>query len=282
MYPELINTLDRLGAEPAESEAVFLEAIELARQAGDRRAEGLVEAAYAWLKQGQNDWPVVSEHSERAVALADADGDRSTRLFARYTLGRALAWLGRGNDSVDCFDQAVEIGGGDDAADLEVLGWRPYVESLSVRSAVLSVMGRPNDVLEFAERLPVFQRRLGLHCDMSSPASDRIWLCWMLGDAVRARRYTSEALQEAERFGSDRLVVYALWACSVASCLGLRWAEGDGFSSARESGSPPRAPAASGPRTSTHSRRSAGRGWKITNGVRPWRAGAWTRRAPRV
>ena len=30
VYPELINTLDRLGAEPAESEAVFREAIDLA------------------------------------------------------------------------------------------------------------------------------------------------------------------------------------------------------------------------------------------------------------
>jgi len=229
VYPELINTLDRLGADPAESEAVFREGIELARHAGDRRTEALVEAAYCWLLQGQNDWGVVIEHGERAVALADAEGDRSTRLFARYTLARALAWRGRCRESIDFFDQAIEIGGGDEAADLEVLGWRPYVESLSVRTAVLSVMGRPGDALEFAERLPALRARPGLQWDWSSAASDRIWLCWTLGDAERARRYSREALQEAERFGSDRLVVYALWACGVASCLGLRWEEGDEF-----------------------------------------------------
>src|SRR5208282_3384765 len=138
VYPELINTLDRLGAEPVESEAVFMEAIALARQAGDRRTEALVEAAYGWLKMGQNDWPVVIEHAERAVTLADAEGDRPVQIFARFTLGRALAWQARWNDSVRVFDQAAEIGGGDAAADIEVLGWRPYVECLSIRSAVLS------------------------------------------------------------------------------------------------------------------------------------------------
>jgi hypothetical protein len=51
----------------------------------------------------------------------------------------------------------------------------------------------------------------------------------MLGDADRARRFSSEALQMAERFGSDRNVVYALLACGGASCLALRWEEGDGF-----------------------------------------------------
>jgi hypothetical protein len=83
--------------------------------------------------------------------------------------------------------------------------------------------------LEFAERLPALRRRLGSRCDMSSSASDRIWVCWLRGDAESAQQYTSEALQEAERFGSDRLVVHALWASSVASCLGLRWQEADGF-----------------------------------------------------
>jgi class 3 adenylate cyclase/tetratricopeptide (TPR) repeat protein len=229
VYPELITTHDRLGADPIESEGVAFEAIDLARHAGDRRVESLVESAFAWLKMGQNDWPVVIEHAERAVALSDADGDRSARLFARFTQGRALAWQARWDDSIRAFDEAAEIGGGDDAADLEVLGWRPYLESLSVRSAVLSLYGRPGDALEFAERVSRLLRRPGQNSDLSSLATDRIWLCWVLGDEERARRYTSEALQMAERFGSDRLVVYALWASGVASCLGSRWQEGDGF-----------------------------------------------------
>jgi tetratricopeptide (TPR) repeat protein len=207
VYPELINTLDRLGADPAESEAVYREGIAHAQRAGDPRTEGLIEAAYCWLAQGQNDWPIVVEHGERAVELADADGDRATRLFARFTLGRARGGLGVWQSSVDCFDEALEIAGGDAAAELELLGWRPYVDSLSIRSAVLSVMGRPKDGLEFADRLPALQRRVGMHADVSSASCDRIWLCFALGDAERARRYTSEARREAERFGSDRLIV---------------------------------------------------------------------------
>jgi len=229
VYPELIDTLDRLGAEPAEAAAVFQEAIALARQAGDRRSEGLVEAAYAWLQTGQNDWLAATEHATRAATLADAEGDRPVQLFARFALGRSLVWRGRLDEGLRVYNQAAEIGGGDAAADIEVLGWRPYVECLSLRAVACSFLGRPREALEFVERLPVLLRGTGRHADLSSPAADRIWTCWFLGDADRARRFSSEALQIAERFGADRNIVYGLLACGVASFLGLRWQEGAGF-----------------------------------------------------
>ena len=229
VYPELIDTLDRLGVEPAESETVFEEAVAVARQAGDRRTEALVEAAYAYLKTGHNAWPAVITHAERAAALADAEGDRPVQLFARFPLGRAFNWQGRLHEAVRIFDQAAEIGGGDAGADIEVLGWRPYVECLSIRAVAHSFLGRPTDALEFVERLSVLLRGTGRHSDLSSPAADRVWTCWVLGDAERARRYASEALEIAERFGADRNVVYALLVCGVASYLGWRWQEGAAF-----------------------------------------------------
>ena len=93
VYPELINTLDRLGAEPAEAEAVYVEAVDIARRSGDRRTEGLVEAAYAYLKSGQNDFPGVIEHARRAVALADA---------------RVLRMIGGPEDQIDLEAQIAE------------------------------------------------------------------------------------------------------------------------------------------------------------------------------
>ncbi len=50
------------------------------------------------------------------------------------------------------FDQAAEIGGGDAAADIEVLGWRPYIECLSIRATAHTFLGRPREALEFVER----------------------------------------------------------------------------------------------------------------------------------
>jgi class 3 adenylate cyclase len=228
-YPELISTLDRLGAEPAESAAVFVEAIDLARKAGDRRTEALVEAAYSQLRSSQSDFDGMVEHASRAITIADAQGDRAIGLFARHFLGRGCAWQARWKESVAAFDQTVAIAGGDAAAEIEVLGWRPYVESLGIRGAVLSILGRPREALEFAERFPQLLRRSGIGSDISSAASDRFWPCWVLGDAPRARRYSDEALQLAERYGSDRNIVYALMACGNAGTLALRWEEGNGF-----------------------------------------------------
>jgi len=229
VYPELIDTLDRLGAAPAESEAVYLEAIDVARRAGDRHTEGLVEAAYAYLQSGQNEWRAVIEHGTRAVTLADAEGDRPVQLFARHALGRAFLWQGRLHEAVGVYDQVAEIGGGDAGIDVEVLGSRPYVECLSLRAIVYGSLGRFREGLEFVGRVPMLLRGVGARSDLSSPAADRIWTCWPLGDAERARQFSSEALHMAERFGADRNVVYALLACGVASCLALRWEEADGF-----------------------------------------------------
>jgi adenylate cyclase len=229
VYPQLIDTLDRLGAEPAESEAVYREAIDVARRAADRHTEGLVEAAYAILQSGQNDFPGVIEHATRAVTLADAEGDRPVQLFARFALGRAFLWKARIHDAVRVFDQAAEIGGGNAGVDVEVLGWRPYVECLSLRAIAYSWLGRIGDGLQFVDRFPALLRGPGGRSDISSVASDRIWTCWPLGDADRARQCSSEALHIAERFGADRNVVCALLGCGIASCLALRWEEADGF-----------------------------------------------------
>ena len=76
---------------------------------------------------------------------------------------------------------------------------------------------------------PALLRRPGLDLDMSSVLTDRTWICWFFGDAGRALRVSAEALQMAERFGADRNVVYALWACGVANTLAQRWEDGDRF-----------------------------------------------------
>ncbi len=228
-YPELINTLDRLGAEPAESEAVYLEAITVARQVGDRGTEALIEAAYGHLRSSQNDIDGMVEHASVATTLADAEGDLAIKLFARHVLGRGFAWQMRYRESVRTFDESVAIAGGDAAAEIEVLGWKPYIESMAIRGAVLSIMGRPKEGLGFAEKFPLLLSRSRTGSDISSAATDRFWSCWILGDATRARRYSDEALQMAERYGSDRNIVYALMACGNASTLGLRWEEGNGF-----------------------------------------------------
>jgi len=226
IYPELINLLDRLGADPVESESIFREGGDLARRTGDRRTEAQVEAVYAQLKSSQNEIDSMVEHASRAVELADAEGNRAIRLLAGHFRARGYAWQGRWDESIAAFDENIAIGGGDDAAEFEVLGWHPYVESWAVRSACQSVRGRVREAFEFEEQFPRFVRRCG-STDLSSAAADRFWRCWISGDAVRARSYSDEALKLAERFGSERNVVYALMTCGHAATLGRRWEEGN-------------------------------------------------------
>jgi adenylate cyclase len=225
VYPELLDTLDRLGAVRGEADAAYAEGIAVARQAGDRRQEGLIEAAYAYLASGQNDIDTMLEHGSGAAKIADAEGDRPVQLFARFSWGRALNWKGRLQEGVRVFGEGVEIGGDDDAAAIEVLGWRPYVECLSVCSTGHAFLGQIDEALAIVDKLEVLLREHGRHSDLSSPAADRVWTCWITGDAERAVRFASESLREAERFGADRNVVYGLLISGVASGLARRWRE---------------------------------------------------------
>jgi len=115
------------------------------------------------------------------------------------------------------------LGVQDDAWEIEVLGWLPYVEALSIRTVAHLLMGRTVDARHFVEQLTARIRRPRQDSDLSSVACDRWFLCWTMGDAERAQEYASEALRLAERFGSESKIVYALMACGIAGGLGQRW-----------------------------------------------------------
>jgi tetratricopeptide (TPR) repeat protein len=208
---------------------MFQEAVSLARQAGDVRVQSLLFAVNSNLAASQNDFAGMKDHAQQAVELADRAGDRSTALFARYFLGRALVWQGGWEAGVGVYDQCIEIAGGDDAAAIEVLRYRPYVECLAIRANALTVLGRLPEAFEYVDKFPSLSRLAGVGADLSSAASDRMWPCLVAGMGERARQYADEALQVAERYGGERGVVYALMACGSASVLAQRWSEGNSF-----------------------------------------------------
>jgi class 3 adenylate cyclase/tetratricopeptide (TPR) repeat protein len=229
VYPELINTLDLMGADASESEAVFVAAVALAQHAGDRRTEALLEAVYGWLKTRLNDWLAAADHAKRAIELADPKGDRAVQMFARVPLGRSLLWQGLYQEALRVLDEGVGIGGGDDAIDIAILGWRPYVECLALRTTANLVLGNLSDGQQFVVQLPALRHRLGPGADLSYIMADRVWLYWWLGDVEGARRCSSDALQMAERYGANGNIAYALLACGVASTLALHWEEGNRY-----------------------------------------------------
>jgi tetratricopeptide (TPR) repeat protein len=158
------------------------------------------------LLSGHGDIEGMRSHGERAAELADAEGDVAVQIFARFPLGRAEGWLGRLPEALRVFGEAEAIGKDDSAAEIEVLGWRPYVECIAVGLTSAAFRGRVADAWAAAERVSEFIKRSGHQADLSSPASDRVWVCWVAGD-------------------SDRALVYALLARGVAFTIAERWEE---------------------------------------------------------
>jgi class 3 adenylate cyclase/tetratricopeptide (TPR) repeat protein len=225
VYPELINTLDRLGTDPAESESIYREAVELARSAGDRAGEARIEAVYAWLNTGLGDWAKVRAHAETAIRLADAVRDPPSQLFARMTLTRAMVWTGSVRDVMRVTDELPSIEEGDAAAEVDFFGWSPYIDAISLRASNLAFGGRPREASALRERVLELCRRAA-NRDLTQPIADSVWTYWFLGDAELALRTTGEALERADRFGSEWSRIYALTARGIAHVIARQWNDG--------------------------------------------------------
>lgn len=228
-YPELINMLGKGGGDPAESDEVFSEAMTLAGAVGDRQVEGHLEAIHAWSKTGQADWAGALEHGRRAIEIADAIGDLPTQLLGRQTVTRALIWRQPLGEAIAVTDDLSAIGAGDQAADIEVLGWRPYLEALSIRAVGLGFIGRPVEALELHERVHALSERSNRSTDTTQLWADGVWSCFLIGDAERGRRYAVRSLEVAERFGSPWLCVCALMSNSLANNIDGRWHDTNRF-----------------------------------------------------
>ncbi|HEY5719665.1 MAG TPA: adenylate/guanylate cyclase domain-containing protein, partial [Gammaproteobacteria bacterium] len=159
VYPELINMLDRLGADAAESAAIHREGIEVARQTGSRRAEALIDAAYGWLLSTHRDFPRMIELGRRAVAMAEQEGDVAVETFARFVAGRGHLWSGRPPEALAMLDPVASKVDAEQGWAMEVLGWPAYTEALSLRAVLHSWRGQPREALVFVERLSAQLRR---------------------------------------------------------------------------------------------------------------------------
>jgi len=225
VYPALLNTLDRLGTDAAESEGVYREGAELARRAGDRGSEARVEAMYAWCNTGLGDWARVRFHSEAAIELARTVGDKPCELFALMALTRAIVWTG----SVEAVMQVTEalppIEEGDAAARIDFFGWSPYIDAVSLRASNVAWAGRMREAAALREQIAVLCRRTP-NRDLTQPIADAVWTWWFLGDVERAMRATGEALERAARLGSEWSRVYALTARGMTHVLARQWREG--------------------------------------------------------
>jgi class 3 adenylate cyclase len=203
VYPELINLLDRLGAEPSVAEAIYAEGIAFARHSGSRVTEALLEAAYGYLLTAKGEWARVLECGMRAVALAEQEGDVAVAVFGRFVAGRAHGWSGRPRELLAVLDPVALLFDGDEGWDLEVLGWPVYAEALSIRSNAHALLGQPLVSRAFTDRLSAQLRRPGHAQDLTSAACDRIYAAL----ATSMLRVETPRRHSCSRSASDRRAI---------------------------------------------------------------------------
>jgi class 3 adenylate cyclase len=226
---ELLWILDRTGASLAECQALYEQGRDLARRAGDRRAEASIEASYGWINTTHRKWDVARRASEAAIALADAEGYLPAQLFARFTLQRVLIWHGSLAECARLGEEAIRLTDEETGRPLELAGFPVYLAVLCFRALGYAWSGEPVKGSALHREMIELSRRPGLRVNTSGLVGDDVYNCWLLGDGDLALERAEEALQLADRFGAPFYIVHALLKKGIANALVCRWSEARRF-----------------------------------------------------
>ena len=107
-----LTLLGHVSLAAADYEAAklhFGEGLKLAKQIGYRKGEALLLAAWALLYHQMGDDVVAYDYSQQALSLTQALQHPASQAYALTNLGYALLGMGRLNEAVTVFQQAVQV-----------------------------------------------------------------------------------------------------------------------------------------------------------------------------
>ncbi|HEX6518650.1 MAG TPA: AAA family ATPase [Streptosporangiaceae bacterium] len=204
----------RLLGEIHYHEDSFGEAVRILTQAldcaGDNRELRLaIEVSLAFATVSGGDFAGASDHAARALALAEMDAEPASAAEALAVAAMADFLVGRGLDETK-IEHALRLEDPDHQVPVSV---RP--------SLVAGCLALYEGHLERSDRLlqPLRERTLeqGEESDLVVSSCYLIWSASWRGDLARAEGYAAEAIEIAERIGSESLRCMTLAFAAVAS-----------------------------------------------------------------
>jgi tetratricopeptide (TPR) repeat protein len=221
---QVLNLAWRMGLGDQESEAVFREGVAMAERCGDRGPQARIRAAWA-IRLGLNkgDLDGYLRFGREASRLADRTDDVSIQLEVRSIAMYATGFSGRLAESLAMADDLIAAYDRHPASDRGVLLANPHHTALWWRSYLLSAMAR----LDESER----ETRRALA--RARERSDDELLVWSLsvaqelanlrGELGRVLDCARQAVEAAERCGSQALLSYAYHFLGLAHCFREEW-----------------------------------------------------------
>jgi adenylate cyclase len=221
---QVLNLAWRMGLGDEESEAVFRDGVAMAERSGEPRLQALVHAAWA-IRLGLNkgDLEGYLWSAREALRLAEQTDDlplqlevRSVVMYATGFTGRLAESLAIADDLIAAYERHPTTGGG-------ALLANPHHTALWWRAYLLGCMARLDESERETQRAVALARKRGDDELLVWSLSQALTLAYSRGNLEPVLDYAHQAVEAAERCGSQSLLSYAYDFLGRAHCFQGEW-----------------------------------------------------------
>jgi class 3 adenylate cyclase/tetratricopeptide (TPR) repeat protein len=223
---QIMNHLARMGDQEDQASSLFREARELATRSGDPCALSRVLNSFGVLRANAGYVEEALDPLLQSVQRADETEDKALKVAVRYGLCLALWQAGRLHECLAVVEQGLGLAQGDLALGADRIGFSPCLGFSACHGVVLSLTGNPREGRAELDR--VIERARASQQLFPLLASHGLYVacCEVAGEAASALAHGQEAMDYAERTGSQLGRIYARLALGNASVLSRAWHAG--------------------------------------------------------
>jgi tetratricopeptide (TPR) repeat protein len=203
--------------------SLFQEGRELAARSGDAhvlsrvlRSFGLVRSFAGATEEALN--PLLE-----SIKLADGTGDTALRVVARYGLGTAYVNAGRFREGLTFVEQGIELTQGDLGIGAVGMGFSPSLGFSVLHGLVLSLGGHPREGGAELDRVIEIARPSHFLAALYFSHASHVPRCEVMGETAAALAHARQAVDCAERAGSQIGRISSYRYLGIANLLNCRW-----------------------------------------------------------
>jgi tetratricopeptide (TPR) repeat protein len=218
-----MNHLARLGDVEDQAPALFREGRELATRSGDPHVLSQVLNSFGFLRILGGAVAEALDPLLESIRRADESEDIGLRVAVRYGLCTAYFWAGRLRECLAVAQEGSRLARGDLHLGADRLGFSPSLGFLIVQGAAHSLMGRSREgAAELDRAIELALTTQQLHALLFSHVF-HVVRCEVTGEGAAALPHGREAVDYAERTGSQNGRALAYLVLGIANVLNSAW-----------------------------------------------------------
>jgi class 3 adenylate cyclase/tetratricopeptide (TPR) repeat protein len=221
---QIMTHLARMGDVEDQATSLFREGRELATRSGDPHVLSQVLYGFGYLRLYSVGAVVEAlDPLREAIRRADETDDKGLRVAVRYGLANAYFQTAQLREFLATLEEGLRLAQGDLGLGADRIGFSPSLGLSSFHGVALSLTGRPRDGAAELDRVIERARTSQQLMPLYLAHVFHVIRCEVLGEAAPALAHAREAVNYAERMGSQFSRVFAYLNLGLANVLNRAW-----------------------------------------------------------